>query len=212
MAEFRGFAELEVQGLRHSDARDLLRSVVRGQLDERLCEQIVAETRGNPLALLELPRDMSAAALAGGFGLTSMLSLSGRIEESFQRRLESLPEETQLLMLIAAADPVGDPTLVWRAAERLRIRGEALAPAEMAGLLEVGAQVRFRHPLVRSAVFRALPLSKRQRVHAALAEVINPEIDPDRRAWHRAQATTGPDDEVAAELELSAGPPRRVEE
>jgi DNA-binding CsgD family transcriptional regulator/tetratricopeptide (TPR) repeat protein len=202
--EFQGLPELEVQGLRNGDARELLGSVVLWRLDTRVQDQIVAETRGNPLALLELPRGLSAAQLAGGFGLIPALSLSGRIEESFRLRIEGLPTQTRLLMLIAAADPTADPGLVWRAAGRLGVTGEALAPAAVAGLLEIGVRVRFRHPLVRSAVYLAAPQSERQMVHGALAEVTDPETDPDRRAWHHAQATSGPDEEVAAELEVCA--------
>ncbi len=179
--------------------------MVPGRLDERVGDVIVAETRGNPLALLELPRGLSSAQLAGGFGVTSASSLSARIEESFLRQLESFPEDTLRLLLVAAAEPVGDPTLVWRAAERLGVSDGALTPAASAGLLEVGAWVRFRHPLVRPGVYRAAALSERQRVHAALAEATNSETDPDRRAWHRAQAASGPDEAVAEELERSAG-------
>ena len=164
-----------------------------------------AETRGNPLALLELPRGLTPAELAGGFGLPGAVPLSGRIEESFRRRLDALPAETRRLLQLAAADPVGEPLLVWRAAERLGIRAEAATPAAEAGLLEFGARVRFRHPLVRSAAYRSASLQERQDVHRALAEVTDPEIDPDRRAWHRAQAAPGPDEDVAEELERSAG-------
>ncbi len=203
--ELEHLPELEIRGLRNGDARALLASVVPGRLDERVRDVIVAETRGNPLALLELPRGLSSAQLAGGFGVTSASSLSARIEESFLRQLESFPEDTLRLLLVAAAEPVGDPTLVWRAAERLGISDGALTPAASAGLLEVGAWVRFRHPLVRSGVYRAAALSERQRVHAALAEATNSETDPDRRAWHRAQAASGPDEAVAEELERSAG-------
>jgi DNA-binding CsgD family transcriptional regulator len=203
--ELYGLPELEIQGLRIGDARALLASVVPGRLDERVRDVIVAETRGNPLALLELPRGLSSAQLAGGFGVTSALSLSARIEESFLRQLESFPEDTQRLLLVAAAEPSGNPTLVWGAAAQLGIAPGALAPARAAGLLEVGGQVTFRHPLVRSAVYEAASLSERQSVHAALAEVTDPEADPDRRAWHRAQAASGPDEEVAEELERSAG-------
>jgi tetratricopeptide (TPR) repeat protein len=194
-----------VGGLGHDDARELLASVIRGPLDELVGERIVAETRGNPLALLELPRGFRPAELAGGFGLGGTLSLSGRIEESFQRRLEALPAETQRLLLVAAAEPVGDPLLVWRAAKRIGMRVEAGDPAAAAGLVEFGRRVRFRHPLVRSAVYRAASPGDRRRVHGALAEATDPRVDPDRRAWHRAQATPGPDEDVAAELERSAG-------
>jgi DNA-binding CsgD family transcriptional regulator len=203
--ELRGLPELEVLGLHNGDARALLSSVVPWRLDEGMREAILAETRGNPLALLELPRGLSQTQLAGGFGVTSGLSLSARIEDSFLRQLESLPEETQRLMLVAAAEPVGDPTLLWGAAERLGVSYDALTPAASAGLLEAGSRVRFRHPLVRSGVYRAASLSERRRVHAALAQVTDPEVDPDRRAWHRAQAAAGPDEEVAQELERSAG-------
>jgi hypothetical protein len=130
--------------------------------------------------------------------------LPGRIEESFLRRVERLPEETRLLLVVAAAEPVGDPALVWRAAGRLGIPAQAAMPAAQALLLEFGARVRFRHPLVRSVVYRSASLSDLQKVHAALAEATDPEVDPDRRAWHRAQATVGPDEDVAAELERSA--------
>ena len=203
--ELNGLPELDIQGLRIGDARALLASVVPGRLDERVRDVIVAETRGNPLALLELPRGLSPAQLAGGFGLTSALSLSARIEESFLRQLESFPEDTQRLLLVAAAEPSGNPTLVWGAAQRLGVSDKALTTAASAGLVEIGDWVRFRHPLVRSGVYRAAALSERQRVHAALAEVTDPEADPDRRAWHRAQAASGPDEEVAEELERSAG-------
>jgi DNA-binding CsgD family transcriptional regulator len=165
----------------------------------------VAETRGNPLALLELPRGLSPAELDGGFGLPDVLPLPGRIEQSFLRRVESLPEQTRLLLVVAAAEPLGDPALVWRAAGQLGILAQAAVPAAAAGLVEIGARVRFRHPLVRSAAYRSASLEERRAVHRALAEATDPQIDPDRRAWHRAQATPGPDEDVAAELEQSAG-------
>jgi DNA-binding CsgD family transcriptional regulator len=203
--DFGGLPELLVEGLRNGDARVLLGSVIGGRLDERVRDRIVAETRGNPLALLELPRGLTPAELAGGFGLPHAPGLSGRIEDSFLRRLEALPEETGRLLLVAAAEPVGEPVLLWRAAEQLGIGVEAATPAAEAGLLELGARVRFRHPLVRSAVYRAASLSDRQMVHGALAEATDPEVDPDRRAWHLAEATPGPDEDVAEELERSAG-------
>ena len=203
--EFAGLPKLVVEGLSDRAARDLLASVIPGRLDERVADQLVAETRGNPLALLELPRGLSSAQLAGGFGLPGALSLEGRIEESFQQRLEALPEDTQRILLVAAAEPAGDPTLVWRAAERLSIAGTALEPAELAGLIEIDGSVRFRHPLVRSAVYRAATTQQRLRVHRALAEATDARVDPDRRAWHLAEATARPDDDVAAELERAAG-------
>jgi DNA-binding CsgD family transcriptional regulator/tetratricopeptide (TPR) repeat protein len=203
--ELAGLPELVVGGLRHADARKLLASVIPGRLDERVADQLVSETRGNPLALLELPRGLSSAQLAGGFGLPGALSLEGRIEESFQQRLEALPEDTQRLLLVAAAEPGGDPTLVWRAAERLSITRTAVEPAESAGLIEIDRSVRFRHPLVRSAVYRAATTQQRLRVHRALADATDARVDPDRRAWHLAEATARPDEDVAAELERAAG-------
>src|SRR5262249_30885931 len=161
--ELRGLPELVVEGLRTSDARELLRSVIPGPLDDAVCEQLVAETRGNPLALLELPRGLTPAQVGGGFGLPG--SLSGRIEHSFVRRLAGLPADTRLLLLLAAAEPVGDPRLVWRAAGLLGIGRGAGAPAESAGLIEIGTTVRFRHPLVRSAIYRAAMPEDRHAVH-----------------------------------------------
>ena len=202
--DFARLPELVVEGLDEAEARVLLTSVMRGPLDEMVRERIVAETRGNPLALLELPRGLTPAELAGGFGLPDAPALSGRIEETFGRRVEALAVDTQRLLLVAAAEPVGDPLLVWRAAERLGIGAETAAPAAKAGLLEFGANVRFCHPLARSAVYRAASPEDRRTVHGALAEVTDPAVDPDRRAWHHAQATAAPSEEVASELERSA--------
>ena len=207
-ADLRGLPELMVEGLRHADARKLLGSVVRRPLDERVADRIVAETRGNPLALLELPRGRSSAELAGGFGLPEALPLPGRIRENFLRQVESLPEQTRLLLAVAAADPTGDLALMRRAAGRLGLGVEAPEQAEETELLDIGGmggQVVFRHPLMRSAAYRAVSPGDRRKVHAALAEVTDAQADPDRRAWHLAQATPGPDEEVAAELERSAG-------
>jgi DNA-binding CsgD family transcriptional regulator/DNA replicative helicase MCM subunit Mcm2 (Cdc46/Mcm family) len=200
-----GLPELVVEGLRNGDARALLGSVISWPLDERVRDQIIAETRGNPLALLELPRRLTPAEMAGGFGLQDARALSTRIEDSFRRRLRALPTETQRLLLVAAAEPVGEPALVRRAADRLGIRLEAADPAESEGLVEFGARVTFRHPLVRSAIYRAASPQDRRAAHRALADGTNPEFDPERRAWHLAQATAGPDEEVASELERSAG-------
>ena len=163
------------------------------------------ETHGNPLALLELPRGLTPIQLAGGFGLPAAVPLSASIEESFTRRLAALPGDARRLLLIAAADPTGDPALVWRAARQLGIPESAAETVEAEDLLELGVRVVFRHPLVRSAVYRAAGLKERRAVHRALAEATDPEIDPDRRAWHRAQAASMPDEDVAAELERSAG-------
>ena len=203
--ELAGLPELVVEGLSEGDAHALLGSALTGPLDEQVRDRIVGEARGNPLALLELPRSMTPAELAGGFALPGAVALEGRIEESFQRRLDALPPNTRRLMQIAAADPVGEPPLLWRAAQRLAIETDDVTPGVEAGLIEFGATVRFRHPLVRSAVYRSASLQERQDVHRALAEATDRELDPDRRAWHLAQATPGTDEEVAAELERSAG-------
>ena len=203
--EFRGLPELLVGGLRDGDAQELLSSVIRGPVDERVRDRIVAETRGNPLALLELPRGVPGVpGVPGAVGVPALSGLSRRIEDSFRRRLEVLPAATQRLMLVAAVEPAGEPALVWRAAERLGIGTGAVAPAADAGLLSIGERVTFRHPLVRSAVYRAAPPADRRAAHQALADATDPRADPDRRAWHRAQATLGPDEDVASELERSA--------
>ncbi|MGB8879454.1 MAG: AAA family ATPase, partial [Solirubrobacteraceae bacterium] len=197
--ELDGLPRLVVEGLRIGDARALLGSAVRVPLDERVRERLVAETRGNPLALLELPRGLTPDELAGGFGLLDAPGLSGRIEDSFRRRLSGLPADTQRLLLVAAAEPLGDPVLVWRATGRLGIGARAAADTD--GLLTIGASVTFRHPLVRSSVYRAASPEERQTVHRALANATDPAADPDRRAWHLAQATSGLDEDVASELQ-----------
>ena len=200
----RGVAELRVEPLNRRDARALLDSVLSARLDERVLERIVAETRGNPLALLELPRGLTPAQLAGGFGLPGALPLSARIEESFTRRLTLLPRDARRLLLVAAADATGDAALLWRAARRLGIPETAATAVESGGLLELDGSVVFRHPLVRSAVYGAAEPAERRAVHRALAEETDPEVDPDRRAWHLAQSASAPDEEVALELERSA--------
>jgi len=199
-----GFAELRVEPLGHRDARALLDSILPGRLDERVLERIVVETHGNPLALLELPRGLTPAQLAGGFGLPTALPLSTGIEQSFTRRLVRLPRDARQLVLLAAAEPLGDPALLWRAAQQLGIPETAAQAAELEGLLRLDGAVTFRHPLVRSAVYGAAEPTERRKVHLALAEATDREIDPDRRAWHRAQAAASLDEDVAAELELSA--------
>ena len=204
-AALAGLPKLEVGGLREDDARALLDSALAGPIDDRVRDRIVAETQGNPLALLELPRGLTPAELAGGFGLPGAVPLPERIEESFRRQLEALPAQSRRLLLLAAAEPYGDLPLVWRAAGRLGIPVQAAAPAVDAGLVDFGARVRFRHPLLRSASYRAASVADRRAVHAALAEATDAEAAPERRAWHRAQAAAGPDEEVAAELERSAG-------
>jgi DNA-binding CsgD family transcriptional regulator len=202
--EFEGLAELRIEGLPDRDARELLRSVTPGGLDSRVRDRIVAETQGNPLALLELPRGLEPVELAAGFGLPGTPPVPHRIEESFTRRVEQMPAATRLLLLTAAVEPTGEAQLVWRAAARLGIGVDAAAPAEADGLVELGARIVFRHPLVRSAVYRAASPDERCTVHGALAEAIDPSVDPERRAWHRAHAAPGPDEGVADELERAA--------
>ena len=202
--QLMGLSELLVEGLREGAARDLLQSAIPVSFDPRVKDRIIFEARGNPLVLLELPRELSPAELAGGFGLPAAVTGSALAEGSFQRRIAALSEEARLILLVAAADPLGDPELVRRAAHRLGVTAAAAGDAEASGLLEIGSVVRFRHSLVRSAVYQSASGPERRRVHAALAGETDRESDPDRRAWHRAQATAGPDDEIASELELSA--------
>ena len=197
--------ELEVQGLRSGDASALFGSAVRVRFDARVRDRIVAETRGNPLALLELPQGLTATQLAGGFGVLGTQALTGRIEESFVRRLEPLSHDARRLLLVAAAEPVGDPVLLWRSAERLGIGPASAQAAEAQGLVTIGERVTFRHPLVRSAMYRSATEGDRRAVHLTLADVTDREVDPDRRAWHLAAAAVGPDEPVAVELERSAG-------
>jgi DNA-binding CsgD family transcriptional regulator len=202
--ELMGLPELRLKRLSYSDARELLASANLAALDERVRDRIIAETRGNPLALLELPRAYSLKGFAGGFAVSDEFALQRRIEASFRRRVEELPGDTQRLLLLGAAEPLGDPALLWRAAVALGLGTDAAVPAESADLLEIGTRVAFRHPLLRSAIYAASDRADRRSVHAALADATDPELDPDRRAWHRAQATLALDEDVAAELERSA--------
>jgi DNA-binding CsgD family transcriptional regulator len=196
--------ELRIEGLPDADARALLDSVLPWPVDPRVRDQIVAETRGNPLALLELPRGLSSAELAFGLGGHGTAPLAGRVEDGFRRRIAALPAATRTVLLAAAVEPVGNVPLLWRALDRLGVTPEAAAVAQAEGLIEFGARVRFPHPLVRSAAWRSGQADELRAVHAALAEVTDPQADPDRRAWHRAHAALGPDDEVADELAGSA--------
>ncbi len=200
--ELKGLPDMVIRGLADADARALLDSVVQGHMDDRVRERIIAEARGNPLALRELPRD--PAAVGGGFGRPEPRAPFGHIEQSFVRRVRSLPEPTQRLLLTAAAEPVGDKALLIRAAHRMGISPEVAAHAEAEGLIEIGTRVRFRHPLMRSAAYLAADVDDRRQAHRALAEETDPQSDPDRRAWHGANAAFGTDDEVADELEQSA--------
>jgi DNA-binding CsgD family transcriptional regulator len=200
-----GLPEFQLGGLADPSARALLDSVVIGPLDERVRDRIVAEAHGKPQALLELTRGLTPAELAGGFGLPSVLPVPTRIEEGYRRQFALLPPATQLLLLIAAAEPAGDPVLVWRAASHLGVQAEAAEPAVAAGLAEFGGQVRFCHPQARAAVYRAAPLRQRQNVHRALAQTADSNVGADQRAWHRAHATPQLDEDVAAELTRSVG-------
>jgi DNA-binding CsgD family transcriptional regulator len=204
-SELMGLPELAVEGLSESDARALLDAALAGPVDSPVLDRIVAETRGNPLALLELSRAVSPRQVAGGFWLPGAVRLSGGIEEHFRQRIEALPTTTRRLLLIAAAEPVGDPALLWRAAAQMEIDAAAAEPAVEANLVEVGSRVRFRHPLVRSVVYGSALPQERREVHAALGDATDLQRDADRRAWHRANAAPGPDEEVAEELERSAG-------
>jgi DNA-binding CsgD family transcriptional regulator len=200
-----GLPELTISGLSDRDARSLLESVMVGGIDPRVRDRIVAETRGIPLALVEVPRNVPATELAGGFWISGMGSSAGALEDKYVQRIKALAADTQRLLLVAAAEPVGDAALFLRVAAQLGIPVDALGPAESAGMVEFGPRMRFRHPLVRSAAYRAADLVERRAIHRALADATDPESDPDRRAWHAAYAAAGPDDTVAAELEASAG-------
>jgi DNA-binding CsgD family transcriptional regulator len=199
-----GLPDVSLRGLGQLEARTLLRSALPEPFDESVVERIIAETRGNPLALLELPRGQTRAELAGGFALSTSVPVAGKLQESFRRRMTRLPAPSRRLLLLAAAEPTGDPLLVWLAAQRLGIDESAAPAVEADGLLQMSPRVIFRHPLVRSAVYEAASPAERRKAHRALAEATDPGADPDRRAWHRAEATWHPDDEVAAELEASA--------
>ena len=202
--ELAGLPELRLHGLSAADARELFASAAVGPVDDRVLDRIIAETRGNPLALLELPRGLPGATLGAGFASPDLARLPSGIQASYRRQVAKLPEQTQQLLLVAAAEPIGDPMLLWRAVGELGIPAEAAAPAEAEGLLDIGARVSFRHPLLRSAVYRGARPKDRRAAHRVLAKATNADTDPDRRAWHRAQATLAPDADVADELVHSA--------
>src|SRR3984957_3148423 len=203
--DFAGLPELQIGGLGDGDARALLSSVLDGPLDDRMRDLIVEETAGKPLALLELPRGLSVAELSAGFAAPAAVPLVGRIEQSFQRRLQALPADSRRLLLIASAEPLADPERVWGAARLLGVAPDAAIPISEAGLMDIDTSVRFRHPLVRSAAYHAATPSERRQAHSALASATDAELEPDRRAWHLAEAPAGADEAVACELERSAG-------
>ncbi len=199
-----GLPELVVGGLSDAAARELLDSVMPGGIDPRVRDRVVAETRGLPLAILQAPHSVSAAELSGGFWIAGKRSSPAAVERTYMRRIRALPATTRQLLLLAAAEPVGDAPLFLRAAAHLGVAISELGPAESDGLIEFGPRMRFGHPLVRSAAYRAADLADRRKIHHVLAECTDAAVDPDRRAWHRAQAASGPDDDVAADLEQSA--------
>lgn len=199
-----GLPGYTVSVLSDAAARELLDSVLIGGMDPLVRDRVVAETRGLPLAILDVPRSVSASELAGGFWISGRRATTTAIEDGFVERIRAMPPDTRQLLLVAAAEPVGDAALFLRAAAELAVPVDALAHAEAAGLIEFGPRMRFQHPLMRSAAYRAADLAERRAVHRALAAATDPHTDPDRRAWHAANAATGPDDTVAAELEISA--------
>jgi DNA-binding CsgD family transcriptional regulator len=204
-SDLDGLPQLVVRGLSEADSRALLDAWLAGPIDGRIRDQIIAESRGNPLALLELPRGLNTAELAGGFGLPGALPHADNIEESFARRVDALPHQARRLLLLAAAEPTGDPAVVWRAAALLGIDAAAAASVADAGLAEFGTRLRFRHPMVRSVAYQSASPRDKRAAHRALADATDQRVDPDRRAWHRAQAAVGPDEDIAAELERLAG-------
>lgn len=203
--DLAGVPQIRLEGLSNEQAGTLLDSVVTGPTDPAVRDRIIAESHGNPLALLELPRAWTAAEVVEGLFESERVPVTGQLELAFARQVRELPSDTQTLLSLAAAEPTGDPALLWSASQKLGLEWGAAAPAEMAGLIEIGGRVSFRHPLVRSAAYRAAPVHQRLAVHRALADVTDPVRDPDRRAWHRASSTIAHDEVVAAELEQSAG-------
>jgi DNA-binding CsgD family transcriptional regulator len=204
LTELAGLPELVVEPLAESDAQTLLGAVLRVPLDDRVRDRIVNETHGNPLALVEWPRGLTLAELAGGFGMPSTMAMTGQIEENFRRRLAELPWSTQVFLTVAAAEPTGDALLVWRAARALGVEADDATPAVNADLVEIGVRLSFRHPLVRTAAYRSAAPADRQAAHRALADCTDERIDPDRRAWHRALGSPGPDEDIAAALESTS--------
>ncbi|MHA3703911.1 AAA family ATPase, partial [Jatrophihabitans sp. YIM 134969] len=202
--DLRGVPELVVGGLAPPAAGTVFDAALTGRIDPVVRQQVLHEARGNPLALLELPRGVTPSDLAGGYGLAAVSPLSHRIEATYRRRLERLPEPARRWLTLAAADPVGAPDTLWAAASCSGLGPRAARCAEASGLVALDTRVTFCHPLARSAVYRAAGVEQRREAHRALAEVTDPHVDPDRRAWHLAQAATAPADDVADELERAA--------
>jgi hypothetical protein len=195
-----GLSELTVGGLSEEATHELLATSAGAQVDRQVSWRIAADTAGNPLALVELAAELTAAELSGAEPLDWPLRFGGRLEELYRSQVRTLPGDTQTLLLLAAADPTGEPALIWNAARNLGIDPEAGEAAGVERLVSWEPRVRFRHPLIRSATYYAALAAARRGAHQALAAVTDPEVDPDRRAWHLAEAATGPDEQVAAEL------------
>jgi DNA-binding CsgD family transcriptional regulator len=205
LRELYGLPELAVTGLKLRDAVTLLDSVLAGRLDERVRDRIVRESRGNPLTLLELADCVASVDLAGGFALPDVMPSVNRIEQTLLRKVEVLPDDSRRLLLLAATESRGDLSLLWRAAGRLGLGPDAAVPAEAAGLIDVSAHIQFSHPLLRAAVYRGASAADRCEAHRVLAEVTELDADADHRVWHQAHAADAPNEEVAADLERSAG-------
>jgi DNA-binding CsgD family transcriptional regulator len=205
-----GLPELRLAGLDPATAGELIDRHAGAPLSWEVRNRLVVETGGNPLALLELSSSLSESQLSGGEAVLAPIPVSARVEHAFLVRFHALPEETQTLLLVAAADDSGELTTVRRAAAQLGATAEAFDSAEQAGLAHVrGNRLELRHPLVRSAVYQAAPLSRRQAAHGALASVLDGDAEADRRAWHRAAASVEPDSSVGEELEQTAERARR---
>ena len=202
--DLAGLPQMRLEGLTRQDAGRLFDSVVPGPTDPLVRDRIIAETRGNPLALLELPRTWTAAELVEGFSEPEREPVDFQLERAFAKRLGNLPGETRILLTLAAAEPKGDPAILWSAADEMGLDWRAAGAAEAEGLIDFNQRVHFRHPLVRATAYRTAPLPERLAVHAALAAVTDPVHDADRRAWHRASSTVAYDEDIALELEQSA--------
>jgi hypothetical protein len=200
---------IHVEGLGEADGIALLRQVVSGPLDIGVAKRIVFETAGCPMAIRELAGGLSSEQLAGGGWLPEPLPVSVHLETHFLQQIRVLPPATQTFLLLAAAEPSDDPAMLIDAAAALGLPPDAAEPAQTEGLITLRPRVRFRHPLIRSAVYGHAPAAERRRVHAALAGLLTAERDEDRRAWHRAAAVLGPDEEVAAELQKAAARTRQ---